>query len=353
MRKHLLTRGIWAIAALGVTGFALAQQSSTGSSQSGNSQNSSQNGSAQSGNSQNGNSQNGSGQSSSALQSSDGSSGTSSGLSGGSDARGRHGRGMAARGGVDHHMVKCLINDNQEEVALAQLAQQRAQNEEVKKFAAQMQEDHTKFITKLQGVKGGSAGRTGLDSSSSSGSTNQTGQRSTTESSSDNGTSSATNQSGQSATSGTQSSAGQSNDASGGQATQSTGGLGNRSSTGTSLTGDDSNARSGRRGGARAGGGPNQFFQILDEVHQQCQQSKIRELSQKSGQQFDMAYMGIMVGAHMKMLDTLTVFNRHASAELQPILQEGIQTTQQHLAHAKEIHQRVEQGQNRSTASTR
>jgi len=241
---------------------------------------------------------------------------------------------MRAVRGVDQHITHCLINDNKEEVALGQLAQQRASNEEVKKFAAKMVEDHTKFLNRLQSLPGAGdqAGTTtGSTTSRETSTTLQTpsGERSSTRTTEQ-------TPSGQSSSPRTTEELYQANQ---------------QSRTGTDRDDSRGNRRAGRRMGQVGGASAAQFVQILDEVAQQCQQSKIREMSQKSGQQFDMCYMGSQVDAHMKMLDKLTVFNSHASAELQPILQEGIQTTKQHLSHAKEIHQRIEQGQTKTTAS--
>lgn len=75
-----------------------------------------------------------------------------------------------------------------------------------------------------------------------------------------------------------------------------------------------------------------------------------RELSQKEGVQFDRCYLGQQVMAHMWLTDAITIFERHASTDLQPVLQEGLQTAQQHLTDAKALLARIEQGQPKSTA---
>ncbi len=55
---------------------------------------------------------------------------------------------------TDAQLAAWLLVDNHGEVALARLAQQRAQNDDVRKFATQMVEDHTKFIDKIQPFAG-------------------------------------------------------------------------------------------------------------------------------------------------------------------------------------------------------
>jgi hypothetical protein len=104
------------------------------------------------------------------------------------------------------------------------------------------------------------------------------------------------------------------------------------------------NEMAGRRSAAH------QFATIMEEVANQTQQSVQRELSQKEGAQFDRCYLSRQVMDHMWLVDALTVFERNASPALQPILQEGLQVAQQHLAHAKALLARIEQGQAKSTA---
>jgi hypothetical protein len=47
--------------------------------------------------------------------------------------------------------------------------------------------------------------------------------------------------------------------------------------------------------------------------------------------------MGHQVAGHLKMLDTLKVFKRHASPELAELIGMGIDTTEDHLMHAKKM----------------
>jgi predicted outer membrane protein len=92
------------------------------------------------------------------------------------------------------------------------------------------------------------------------------------------------------------------------------------------------------------------MMKIKEEIAQQCLASAQRELEQKSGKEFDQCFMGLQIAAHMKMADSLTVFQRHASGELKTTLGEGLQTTQQHLAKAKEIMKALDGGDRSETA---
>jgi predicted outer membrane protein len=58
--------------------------------------------------------------------------------------------GGAAAQSADHQIAGLLAIGNQEEIALAKLASERVENEEVKQFAKMMIDDHTKVLQQLQ-----------------------------------------------------------------------------------------------------------------------------------------------------------------------------------------------------------
>jgi predicted outer membrane protein len=64
-------------------------------------------------------------------------------------------------------------------------------------------------------------------------------------------------------------------------------------------------------------------------------------LSEKQGVEFDKAYMGQQVSAHMAMLAELKASQKYAGQELQPVIQEGTQMTQQDLEQAKKIMEQI------------
>lgn len=57
---------------------------------------------------------------------------------------------QANSGDLNQQIAACLVLGNQEEIALAQIAQERAEHPEVKKFAAHMIEQHQQAVTKLE-----------------------------------------------------------------------------------------------------------------------------------------------------------------------------------------------------------
>jgi predicted outer membrane protein len=237
---------------------------------------------------------------------------------------------------VSYYITDCLMNGNRAEITLARIAEQRATDPQVKQFAERMIQEHTAFLNKLQSAQGTASGQQdGAESAAG-------GQR--------NGDQANGNQ-----TTGNQATGDR---ARGDQANQGQGAVGasgvdvNAPGAQVHVGPGDSFRPTGAAGGAgnSQAGGARQFLHLQKEVEAQCLQSKTRELSQKEGAQFDRCYMNSQVAAHMKMADELTVYSRNVSENLQSTLQEGLQTTKQHLAMAKQIAERLE-GATPSSAS--
>lgn len=238
---------------------------------------------------------------------------------------------------LDHALAAWLIIGNQGEVQISQLGQERGENERVKEFSQTAIKDHTAFIEKLQQAAGGQEhGQRGADAERS------------------NDTQNARNRSGGTAGQNAQGSeaqgkaAGQEQNEAQQQAGQRAGGQSGERSRTQSAQGEERD-RSAQFRAAAGGmhGQMSQLLQIKQELGDRHVESCREELSQKQGAEFDKAYMTKQVALHQEMLDTLQVFSNHASPELQQVLEQGQQTTQQHLAMAKEILQTVEQGQTR------
>jgi predicted outer membrane protein len=224
-------------------------------------------------------------------------------------------RGQAMTGhiNVDHFLLKVTRQANQDEIATARLAEQRALNPDVKKFAMQLVADHTRFMNRLQQFENGQKaapgprGRRFNRGASNFQTTPSTTQAQTT-------VPGAANQ----------------------------GAFNQPGTTGQRVQGQM--AGTARHDAAR------HFVGIMDQVAEQTQKSVQRELSQKEGAQFDRCFLSWQVLDHIWLVDALTVFEQNASPALQPILQEGLQTSQQHLTHAKALLSRLEQGHTKSTA---
>jgi predicted outer membrane protein len=196
---------------------------------------------------------------------------------------------------TDRQIVEWLEVDNQNEIALAEIAEEKASDNDVKKFARQMVDEHTEFLQKLNRTIGNS--RIGQPQQ-------QTGQQ----------------QFGQ----------------------QQLGQQRRQTAQQSQQAGQFTQGRSQQQG--------LDLVALKHQLGEQCRQSASRELQQKSGAEFDKCYIGMQIGMHMQMLDTLKVFSRYASPELDQLIEKGEETTQSHLEHAKKIIASLE---GRSDASSR
>ena len=180
---------------------------------------------------------------------------------------------------LNQAIAGCLLLGNQEEIALAEFAQSRAQNPRVKEFAQTMIQDHEQAIAKLTRVA------PELAQQAASLREGRPGQSGATP--------------------------GATSPASIGQTT--------------------------------ASGAGQRVFELQKRIAQECLQLTQQELGQKQGAEFDKCYMASQVGAHIGMLAKLRGSQQFASGELKQVIQEAEQTVQKHLDHAKQIAKEVEQ----------
>jgi len=82
---------------------------------------------------------------------------------------------------------------------------------------------------------------------------------------------------------------------------------------------------------------PFNWVTVHKEVGEQCLESSKKELGRYEGADFDKAYMGHQIVAHMKMVDELKVFKNYATGQLQQDIEEGIDTAEHHLKEARKI----------------
>lgn len=230
-----------------------------------------------------------------------------------------------------------LLLGNEEEVVLAQFAQGRAQHQQVKEFAQMMMRDHQPAIQRLQGLSpqlasvslqgagGGAGGRSGAQ-----------GQGGHAGASGSQGGGSA---SGAGAGGSSQSGSSQAGGTTRGGSSQAPG------EGASSPAGDTSQTASGTSGaggagmsGSQAGGDSRQQMLALHRsIAEQCVAMTQRELSEKNGPEFDMAYIGQQLVAHTQMLAKLQAGQQFASGELRSFIQEAIPQVQMHRDHAKQI----------------
>ena len=71
-------------------------------------------------------------------------------------------------------------------------------------------------------------------------------------------------------------------------------------------------------------GAASELFHIEHEVAEECLKTFKEMMGKKSGAKFDKAFVGCQLAAHLGMKDKGTVFARHASESLRPVLTEGL-----------------------------
>jgi predicted outer membrane protein len=233
---------------------------------------------------------------------------------------GAHRGPMAGQEGLDHYFVKVLVNANKDEIEMGKLAQQHSRNADVKKVASQMVQDHTNFLNKLESFK--RAEHQGSDVHSQQPIQGRAAFR---------GTPDGTNQQQDQAEP-------QNAQRPGIQGLQ----LPQSGQPGNQNTQRFRGMRRGPMAGAAEHGTAAHFAKIMEEVDRNVQQSMMRDLAAKEGTQFDRCYLASQLFGHMWVVEALQSFERDASPQLKPILQEGLQVSQQHLNHVKNLLARLD-----------
>ena len=200
--------------------------------------------------------------------------------------------------------------DNQEEVAVARFAQQKAKNDDVKEFAQMLIKDHQDFLQKLAQFSPDATQDSSLKDAGERTTENRTGN----------------------ATSQTQRNANQRQTTT--QNTQprrvgepSDKGLAKpniieRTAAKPSLDTADSS----------------QMLSLHREIAQQCLADTKNMLNEKSEDEFDTCFVGLQIANHATMLTKLKVLQRHANnSELKDLLSKGADTTKEHMQHAEKL----------------
>jgi len=201
-------------------------------------------------------------------------------------------------GNLDQQIPACLTLGNKEEIALAQFAQERAQSPQVKQFAQMMIEEHQQAVSQLEKAVPQLASLN-LQLKGAEGA--------------------------------------------------------ETAATTSGQTGDDRTAATGgaqRTPSAAQGGLEQQMLELGREIKEQCLALTQAELGKKQGADFDKCYIGQQLVAHTGMLAELKASQRHASSQLQPVLQQGAQMAEHHLAQARTIAEQLEAAQGANPPQT-
>jgi len=196
----------------------------------------------------------------------------------------------------DQMLANCIAIDNQKEITIAKMAADKAKNKDVKEFAQMLVKDHQAFLQKLQKLAP-EATREGFLTERGAGATEE--ERRATSNQPDRQK--------------VQPAVGEVKNASG-QIQQ------------TAAARNSSEA-----------GQPIDVVQLHREIAEECIRSAQKGMKKKDGQEFDECFVGFQIAAHAAMKDKLVVFQRHASGELNQIIEEGIDATEKHLKKAEQL----------------
>lgn len=203
---------------------------------------------------------------------------------------------------TDQKLATCLAISNQEEIAIAQFAQDKAQNNDVKSFAQTLAQDHRNFLNKLKKWAPEAARDGYLDEGNRN--VNRT--------------------SGQSAVQQVKDEITEAKPATVGQ----------------EVAADEVN--------------PDQIGHLdITQLHRELAEECIRhakmEMNQKEGKEFDRCFVGHQIGKHAEMKVKLIVFERHATGDLKQVIADGIEVTERHKRRAEELLKQLERSDPRQT----
>ena len=87
---------------------------------------------------------------------------------------------------------------------------------------------------------------------------------------------------------------------------------------------------------------------MLQRIKGECLSLTQKELGQHQGAEFDKAFVGQQLGAHLGMLAQLRGSKSFASPELQKVIAEGEKMTTMHMAEAKKIMGQIKDDTNKT-----
>jgi predicted outer membrane protein len=221
----------------------------------------------------------------------------------------------------DRTLAALLLIGNQKEVAVSRLAAARAQNPEVKQFAQEMAQAHGQFISRLAQVAGARERSTDGAANPFSPQRDPAGRV-------------AENAADPIATA---------NDPARAQAR-----IDARPRTQPGQ--DDARAR---QDWQRYDLGASPIVTFDREFAEQCLQSAEKFLGQQQGAEFDRWFMALQLVEHMGMRAKLQVAQRHATGELRALVDQGLQTTDQHIRQAEQVMRQLSQAGNAAQTGAR
>ncbi len=219
---------------------------------------------------------------------------------------------------ADQHqtmIASCLVYENQVEVALGRMAQEKAQSGAVKKFAGMMVQEHQDFLAKLQKFAPNSGElSTNLPESQDRSSVDVRGETDP-------------------------------------QVKQ------NQNNQAQNNKNPNSQENIGNAATQQQAGKSNEMamnvIKLQQELAQQCLSDAQSKLSKEGSEKFDKCYVGMQIAMHAGMKTKLTVFSRHSTGEFKQLIEQAIQTTDNHLAKAESLMEELDSGSASTSSADR
>ncbi len=199
--------------------------------------------------------------------------------------------GAAAPQNTDQFIAQCLEIGNEEEVSLGTLAAGKTQNPQVKQFAEMIAKDHGDFAAKLKKF-----GAKPVDLAAVHGSH-------------------------------------YSNDTERAAAERRTARAGDKERARADREGADGEQTTAHQNAGR----PIDFVDVKVQMAQRCLQHARQCWNDKPQAEANMGFLGSQLVLHQQMIDAQEVLREYASPELQSVIDQGIQTSQSHLARAQQL----------------
>ena len=206
---------------------------------------------------------------------------------------------------VEKYFATCLLKNNQAEIEISQFAAQQSQNPKVKEFAEELVKDHQQVVKKLQPIAGNASAHSASNPSLDAAATNDSNRIAT-------------------------------------DTTPTPGSSG--TNTAESLTA--------AHGSSNGNDALMQVAQIEEKINDRCNQALREELQQKTGAEFDAAFLGAQIAGHMHLLAALEVIPQESQGQLKQIAEEAKPTVQKHLDKAKELMKERKSGSLQQTSAT-
>jgi predicted outer membrane protein len=210
---------------------------------------------------------------------------------------------------VDNFLAQCLLAKNKAEIEISEIATQEASDQQVKQFAQKMVQEHRDLVQKLEQVANGQMSSQRQRPQPGGLGAQQLQQR----------------QAQQSA-----------------QQIDPTQPQRDPTQPGQGLTDRPLPGRSGQAGSQNEA--IDQLVRIEQQITQKATDAVTEKLREKSGADFDQAYLGCQVGAHMHMKAALEVIAQQTSGQLAQLAEQTQQKVEQHLEEAERLMKQTEDG---------